>query len=450
MRYFSSASDKNKENILVCYSTPAEYVECLIYNINENNFINKDYKIQPCSVNNGAIHTYYFPKNDQFIASCISNNKDYSLLIINGDFSNSTLFTENLGDGCYGIYSFSIIPSISEGEYSILLQSNCDSGVYIRQYTITENEENCIEYRDEPIDLSSSIKFISTSIKEIFLTTEPTIEDTSVEEVDKCPLQNCSKCDNESKSQNKCINCNIDKNYYPIKSEFISQKNGNEYIDCYNEYTRPSNFCLNKDYYEKCFESCYILYNCSSRIFLDNNLENNNNDNYIDYIFQNCSNNLLYNLGNTTTISNIYEKFNIENNSCLNLGEKKVCIINCFDDNEINKRCYENFLYEAYNLSFNLFLCIQNTNKIYGDIDSFYSFLENNENSKDNILESIRNELINGNLNLLIDNIVKKDKKNILFKVDNIIYELSSTDIKNHDNNISSINLGRCENKLKI
>jgi len=27
---------------------------------------------------------------------------------------------------------------------------------------------------------------------------------------------------------------------------------------------------------------------------------------------------------------------------------------------------------------------------------------------------------------------------------------LSSTDIKNHDNNISSINLGRCENKLKI
>jgi len=202
LKYFSSASDKNKESILVCYSTPSEYIECLIYNINENNFINKDYKIQPCSVNNGAIHTYYFPKNDQFIASCISLNKDYSLLIINGDFSNSTLFTENLGDGCYGIYSFSIIPSISEGEYSILLQSNCDSGVYIRQYTITENEENCIEYIDEPI----------------FLTTEPTIEDTSVEKVDKCTLQKCSKCDSESKSQNKCITCNIDKNYYPIKS----------------------------------------------------------------------------------------------------------------------------------------------------------------------------------------------------------------------------------------
>ena len=424
----------------------------MIYNINENKFINKDYKIQLCSLNKGAIHTYYFPKNDQFAASCISYNKDYSLLIINGDFSNATLFKEHLGDSCYGIYSFSIIPSISDGEYSILLESNCDSGIYIRQYIITENEENCIEYRDEPIDLSLSTEFISTSIKEIFLTYEPITEDTSVEEVDKCILQKCLKCDNESISQNKCITCNFGKNYYPIKSEFILQKNGNEYIDCYNENTRPSNFCFNiKDYYyEKCFESCYILYNCSSRIFLDNNLENDNNDNYIDYIFQNCNNSLLYNIANKTTISNINDIFNIKNNSCLNVGEKKVCFINCSDDNEINKKCYENFSYEEYNSFFNIFLCTQNTYKIYGDIDSFYSFLENNENSKDNILESIRNELINGNLNLLIDNIVKKDKKNIIYKDNNLIYELTSTDIKNHDNNISNINLGICENKLKI
>ena len=456
IKYISSASDKNKENILVCYSSPAEYIECLIYNINDNNFINKDYKIQPCSARSGAIHTYYFPKNNQFVASCISNNKDYSLLIINEDFSNSTLSTERLGYDCYGIYSFSIIPSISEGEYSILLHSNCDSGTYIRQYIITEKEENCIEYREEPIDLSSSTEFISTSIKEIFSTTEPTIlmitDDISVEEEDKCTLQKCSKCDNESINQNKCISCNNKENYYSIKSEFISQKNRIfEYIDCYNEYTKPNNYCLNKDYYEKCFESCYILYNCSSRIFLDfNNFKNNNNDNYTDYIFQNCNDNLLYNIDNKTNISNINEKFNMGNNSCLEIAEKKVCIINCSDDNEINKRCYESLPYETYNSSLNIFLCIKNPYKIYEDIDSFYSFLQNNENSKDNLFESIRNELINGNLNLLIDNIIKKDKKNIIYKDDNLIYELSSTDIKNHDNNISSINLGICENKLKI
>ena len=317
-------------------------------------------------------------------------------------------------------------------------------------------KENCIEYREEPIDLSSSTEFISTSIKEIFSTTEPTIlmitDDISVEEEDKCTLQKCSKCDNESINQNKCISCNNKENYYSIKSEFISQKNRIfEYIDCYNEYTKPNNYCLNKDYYEKCFESCYILYNCSSRIFLDfNNFKNNNNDNNTDYIFQNCNDNLLYNIDNKTNISNINEKFNIGNNSCLEIAEKKVCIINCSDDNEINKRCYESLPYETYNSSLNIFLCIKNPYKIYEDIDSFYSFLQNNENSKDNLFESIRNELINGNLNLLIDNIIKKDKKNIIYKDDNLIYELSSTDIKNHDNNISSINLGICENKLKI
>jgi len=82
--------------------------------------------------------------------------------------------------------------------------------------------------------------------------------------------------------------------------------------------------------------------------------------------------------------------------------------------------------------------------------ECFLKDSKNNENSKDNILENIRNELINGSLNILIDYIIKKDKKNIVYKYDNLIYELSSTDIKNHDNNISSINLGKCEYKLKI
>ena len=86
----------------------------------------------------------------------------------------------------------------------------------------------------------------------------------------------------------------------------------------------------------------------------------------------------------------------------------------------------------------------------YGDIDSFYLLFENNEISKDNILDKLRYELRVGKLDKLIDNIIIKDKKNIIYRDNNLTYELSSTDIKNMDNNISSINLGKCENKLKI
>ena len=75
---------------------------------------------------------------------------------------------------------------------------------------------------------------------------------------------------------------------------------------------------------------------------------------------------------------------------------------------------------------------------------------QNNEISIDQILYNLRNKLINSKLNILIDNIIIKDKKNMVYKGNNLIYELTSTDINNNVNNISSINLRECENKLKI
>ena len=448
MQYFSAASDKNKENILVCYSSPLEIIECFIYNINENIFINKNYRIVPCSPNSGTIQTYYFPKNDQFIASCISNHKDYSLLIINGDFSYATLSQNNLGGGCYGAYSFSVIPSTSDGEYSILIQSNCDSGNFIRQYTITENEENCIKYFEEPIDLSLTTDIMLSAI---------ITEETFVETVDnECSLQSCSECSNESLELNKCITCNIEKNYYPIKSEFISQKNGIiEYISCYNEDERPSNYFLNKDYYEECFEYCDKLINCTALIYIDFNIfENNNHYNFFDYIFQNCNNSAIAYFKDRTTLSKINEQFNLENSKYFDIDDKKLYILNCSGD-ENNELCYESF-----SSNNNYFLCFQiedeisengslTTNKFYEDIYSFYIFFENNENSTDDNVEMLKKELANGNLDKLIENIIKKGKKKIIYKDGKVIYELSSTDIKNHDDNISSINLGICESKLK-
>jgi len=60
------------------------------------------------------------------------------------------------------------------------------------------------------------------------------------------------------------------------------------------------------------------------------------------------------------------------------------------------------------------------------------------------ILDNLRYELIKSKLNLLIDNIIIKDKKNMVYKDNNLIYELTSTDVDNNNNNISSINLREC------
>ena len=54
---------------------------------------------------------------------------------------------------------------------------------------------------------------------------------------------------------------------------------------------------------------------------------------------------------------------------------------------------------------------------------------------------------------LYILNIIEKENKDIIIKNDNIIYQFTSTNNQNsnnENNNISTINLGKCETKLKL
>ena len=78
--------------------------------------------------------------------------------------------------------------------------------------------------------------------------------------------------------------------------------------------------------------------------------------------------------------------------------------------------------------------------------------INNNTSNKDNIIINIQNELINNNLNKYIDNIIIKQHEDLFFYENNIIYQLTSTYNQNNNiyNNISTINLGECENKLRI
>ena len=203
---------------------------------------------------------------------------------------------------------------------------------------------------------------------------------------------------------------------------------------------------------------------CSSLISLDlSNFVDNINLTYND-MFLNCNQSLLCCINNKTKMSNKFLSFineKIKNNNCSDVCfsenkkvilEKKICILNCSDDDinkyEYNKRCYENCPNGTYISSINNHICIE----YYDDINLFYHLFENNEISIDNILDNLRYELRNKKLNAIIDNIIIKDKNILIYKNNNIIYELSSTYINNNDNNNnkSSINLRECENKLKI
>ena len=66
---------------------------------------------------------------------------------------------------------------------------------------------------------------------------------------------------------------------------------------------------------------------------------------------------------------------------------------------------------------------------------------------KDIIINNINDAILKGKINF--SNIINRDNNNLLRMEDNIIYEITSTNNKNKTKNISTVNLGNCENILK-
>ncbi len=73
-------------------------------------------------------------------------------------------------------------------------------------------------------------------------------------------------------------------------------------------------------------------------------------------------------------------------------------------------------------------------------------------NNKENNVKYIKDELKSGALNSLIENLIDGDKKDLLIKENNMVYQLTTSDNQNNKEyyNISTIKLGGYENILKI
>ena len=70
---------------------------------------------------------------------------------------------------------------------------------------------------------------------------------------------------------------------------------------------------------------------------------------------------------------------------------------------------------------------------------------------KDNMISNIVDNIINGKLNSLLNEIVSGEKEDFYIKEDDIIFQITTTDNQNNNeyNNVSTINLGECEDTLK-
>ena len=178
----------------------------------------------------------------------------------------------------------------------------------------------------------------STAFKQMKTTTFK--ESTPISEVN-CKLK-CLSCNTESSLLNLCIRCNTNKDYYP------SIVTGENYVECYNQQTKPANYFFNEitKYYEPCYSKC------KSCKYQGNEEVNNCTLCKSNYIFRPD----LINSSNCVIKCNYYyyiifdEYFCTENNQCpfevsLLIRNKGRCIDNCKDDNEykyqFNYECFK-------------------------------------------------------------------------------------------------------------
>ena len=76
---------------------------------------------------------------------------------------------------------------------------------------------------------------------------------------------------------------------------------------------------------------------------------------------------------------------------------------------------------------------------------------DNNINTKENMINQIKNDITNGKIKSLLKNVTNEEKQDILIKESDAVYQITSSDNQNNKqySNISTIKLGECENKIK-
>ena len=300
-----------EENIIfVCYITESpNKSKCFYYNILVNMNSEIIYEDINCNTKYFSLNLNHYDKSNNYIFSCVDNNKqNIYIRKFDNEFNtiNDTSFYGKSFDNCYSYNYLSIIYISDYDKLTGIVQSNCNSGNFIRFFLLSNDcimpneEEDDILFPDttnikititNPLiettisKIITTIPIIETTIPKI-ITTIPIIETTILRIITTIPIiettipkiitniyesENLEKtefstqliCKDKNKIYYKgeCI-CDIYNEYYSIKS---SSK-------CYKKDDLPKNVYFNyiSQSYELCYKTCetcikggnYSVHNC--------------------------------------------------------------------------------------------------------------------------------------------------------------------------------------------
>ena len=175
------------------------------------------------------------------------------------------------------------------------------------------------------------------------------------------------------------------------------------------------------------------------------------------FMFDDCNSNLIYCINETKAfkITSLLLNYTYNcsyiynNNNSLPIYNESLSNNNNSSSNNTDPSIFLPFLFNFNNINIKndkLFINCNSNELFNGECK-----INNNINDKDDIMNNIKNKIINDSTNSLISNVIGGDKKDLIIKDNNTLYQITSSDNQNNNkyDNISSIILGKCEDVLK-
>ena len=279
------------------------------------------------------------------------------------------------------------------------------------------------------------------------------LNDSDARTIDKC-IEKCETCNTESVKIGQCLKCNNEKDYY-IKDD--DKDNIDEYINCYNSRIEGYYLDEKEKKYNKCFEKCK---NCDEKGVIT------------EHKCIECFDGFTLNGTNCYEVCPYYYYFDAEGiyhctetDTCpfkYNLiPEKYQCIDDCEKDDvyiyEHRGICLD-APYVQYCNDTSMFIeietgdCVEDC-PVINFIQNYCGLRNNTLLNQDYVINLLTDAIENGTLKGYIGEIVDGISDGYLIMEDTITYHLTALKgnnlLKNTLSNVSTLDLGECENKLK-
>ena len=499
----------NSQAILCNINEDLEFL-CFKYNILDNKFIkNNTLTFNNCDKISSKMYVEYFSEINKIILGC-STNQEFYLSRCNIDFECEEIETIQVLELSSGpITKSSIVYPYNQDKYNIIASLSDETSSIMKldleeelicYYLFNYNRTGCLEILPYGYFVNDTSKKTIDKCDEKckVCNSKPTPDGEHCLScfepyyldfdncTTNCPYSNfvddyyntyrctcssdksCKICTYESVQTNTCISCNNYEGYYAKVNDMINNYN----YHCYNDETIDEGYYLNTEYshYESCYKKCK---KCSAAGNDTNNNCDECNEGYtlIDHIEndKNCYNICdFYYYFDSSNMYNCTDKYECPNGYKL-VKEKNKCIDNCTNDNkyiyEYENECYsicpsdmkpsrehiclgkkvcpEEYPYEL--VEFNE--CVENCNTL--DLINKVCKINNPVANQDGI-KNIRDSIKNGTLDELLDEILNTGK-DLTLSEEGIKYQITTTKNQKINKNveISTINLGDCETRLK-